>query len=143
MATYTLDQYQKLWRQRAAKLRRKSEVTARDAALHMEAAAKGMAPEKTGALRAGITHEKIKPGQYEVSSSVPGGFPYQFWINQTAPFRSLKMIWNSRQPTVYGDGTHFNTGTPRYWHFATLRTKEMFAKTALKNTRSVFKSAIG
>jgi hypothetical protein len=99
-----------------------------------------MSPNKSGALRRGILREKIESGQYQVSSSVPGPFPYQMWINQTAPFRSVKVVWNGRKPTVYGDGSHVNTGTPRFWHFATLRTREMFAKLGLKNTRKVFRN---
>lgn len=143
MATYTPDQYQKVWRSRATRLRKSGNNTARDAAMYMEASAKGMAPIKSGDLRAGITSKKLKSGQYEVSSKVPGNFPYNFWINQTAPFRTIRAVWNNSSPTVYGDGSHINTGTPRFWHFATIRTRDMFKRLAVKNTRKVFKTTIG
>ena len=133
MATYTISQYQRVWRKRASAIRKSGERTSNDAAMFMKATATGMAPSKTGKLRRGITKRKQKEGSYIVSSVVPGDFPYNLWVNQMAPFRTIKSVWNGRQPTVYGDGSHRITGTPRFWHFATLRTRNMFPKLAKKN----------
>ena len=37
------------------------------------------------------------------------------------------------------DGTHIITGSPRYWHFATLRTVNLFGRVARKNIQKVLK----
>jgi len=153
MATYNLDQYQKVWRMRAKKLKQAANKSVFRAAMFMESTAKGMSPKKSGDLREGIHREKIKSNVYEVSSSVPGDFPYQFWVNQTAPFRTLhfpKGGWNNKSGdwiryfkpgtvAVYGDGSHRITGTPRFWHLATLRTSKLFVDIAKKNISDVFK----
>lgn len=142
MATYTLDQYQRVWRKRAVELRKAAKKSSRDAASFMVATAKGMSPLKTGALRTGIISKPIKDAEYEVSSSVAKEFPYNLWVNQTAPFRTINAVWNGRNPTVYGDGTHRITGTPRFWHFATLRTYALFSRITRKNIQNVLKVRI-
>lgn len=144
MATYTPDAYQKLWRRRAVQLKKAAKKSSRDAAMFMTRTARGMAPSKSGNLRLGIS-EPISIGNnaYEVMSTVPGDFPYNLWVNQNAPYRSIEMKWNGFHPTVYGDGTHRQTGTARYWHFATLRTYNLFGKITRKNIQNVLKVRVG
>lgn len=128
MATYKISDAQKVWRKRAKELKNAAEKSARDAAMFMRNTARGMAPHKTGDLMKGINARPIENGQWEVTSTVNKDFPYQLWVNQTAPFRTVKMVWNNRLPVVYGDGSHTNTGTPRYFYLATLRTQKLFGK---------------
>jgi len=142
MATYTMDGYQKKMRMMASQLRRASRNSTTNAAMFMLRTAQGMAPFKTGDLRAGIKARHIKDSEWEVSSSVPKAFPYNLWVNQNAPYRTIKAVWNARQPTVYGDGTHTVTGTPRYWHFATIRTVAIFGSIVRKNIGKMLKVRI-
>lgn len=143
MATYTIDQYQRKMRGMAKQLQKAAKKSARDAAQFMANTARGMAPIKSGELRQGIVAKPIKDAEYEVSSTVPKDFPYNLWINQTAPYRTIHPWWNARQSTVYGDGSHINTGTPRFWHLATLRTYNLFGKIARKNIQKALRVTIG
>lgn len=139
MATYTIDQYQKKMRNMAKNLRKAAKKSSNAAAQFMVATARGMAPAKTGNLRRGIQAKPIKGTEWQVMSTVPKAFPYQFWVNQTAPHRTKLMWWNRYAPTVYGDGSHNITGTPRFWHFATLRTVNLFGRVTRKNVQKVLK----
>ena len=139
MATYTPDQYQKKMRNIAKNLRKVAKKSSNAASQFMVATARSMAPAKTGNLRRGIIAKPIKGAEFQVTSSVPKAFPYHFWVNQTAPFRTIPMWWNRYQATRYGDGTHTITGTPRYWHFATLRTVNLFGRLTRKNVQKILK----
>ena len=139
MATFTIDQYQKRMRNLAKNLRKAAKKSTNATAQFMVATARGLAPAKTGNLRRGIQAKPIKGAEWQVSSSVPKGFPYHFWVNQTAPLRTIHPWWNRYQATRYGDGTHNITGSPRYWHFATLRTVNLFGRITRKNIQKVLK----
>ncbi len=139
MPTFTLSQYQREWRNRASRLRKVAKKSTNAAAQFMVATARGMAPSKTGALRKGIVAKPIKDAEWEVSSSVQKSFPYNLWVNQSAPFRRIHPWWNEFRATTYGDGTHRITGSPRFWHFSTLRTQKLFGRVARKNFQSIFK----
>lgn len=143
MATYTPDQFQRKMRNMAKQLRKAAKKSTNAAAQFMVATARGMAPRKTGNLRRGIRAKAIKGAEFQVSSRVEKDFPYHFWINQSAPLRTIHPWWNRYQSTVYGDGTHSITGTPRYWHFATLRTLAVFGKITRKNIQKVLKARLG
>jgi len=138
MGTYTLDAYQKKMRGMARQLRNAAKKSSRDAAQFMSRTAKGMAGYKKGGLRDGIISKPIKGAEYQVSSSVPGNFPYNLWVNQTAPYRTIHPWW-SKAGAVYGDGTHRNTGTARFWHLATLRTQKLFGSVTRKNVQKILR----
>lgn len=154
MGTYTVDQYQRKWRMVAKQLKKAAEKSTRDAALFMRNTARGMAPIGVGKLRQGINANPKTNQEWEVSSIVPGNFPYNMWVNQQAPYRTLHFkqkggwIPPSRSKTggwvrafppntnvLYGDGSHINTGSPRFWHLATIRTVDVFGKLARKNVQ--------
>jgi len=138
MATYTLDQYQKVWRARARELKRASNRSASTAAMFMRNTARGFAPMKSGRLRQGIIATPLKDQEWQVSSGVSFSFPYHLWVNKTPPYKSPKMWWNGFHPTVYGDGTHRITGTPGYWTQAKIQTTRFFGNIARENVRKVF-----
>ncbi len=139
MPTYTPDQYQKRMRNLAKNLLKAAKKSTNAAAQFMVATARGMAPAKTGNLRRGIQPKSISGAEWQVISTVPKGFPYHFWVNQTAPMRTIHPWWNRYAGTVYGDGTHNITGSPRYWHLATLRTFGVFGRITRKNIQKVLK----
>lgn len=143
MATYTMDSYQKVWAQRAKAIKRNANKSAFQAARYMMAQAQSMTPRKTGATRAGIRKRKSGNAKYMVTSTVPGPFKQNMWANQTAPFRTIHPWWNNGKPTVYGDGSHRITGKPRFFHFATLRTKEKFPKITRANNLKALQVTIG
>lgn len=139
MATYTIDQYQRKMRNLAKNIRKAAKTSTNATAQFMVTTARGLAPAKTGALRRNIIAKSIKGAEFQVTSIVPKTFPYHFWINQTAPMRTIHPWWNRYQPTAYGDGTHTITGSPRYWHFATLRTIKLFGRITRKNIQKTLK----
>ncbi len=139
MGTFTIDQYQRKMRNLAKNIRKAAKKSTNAAAQFMVATARGLAPAKTGDLRRGIQAKLIKGAEFQVTSTVSQGFPHHLWINQNAPFRTIHPWWNRYQSTVYGDGTHNITGSPRYWHFATLRTVSLFGRLSRKNIQKVLK----
>lgn len=158
MGTYTPDQYQKLWKARAKAIVKAGNKASASAAHYMEASARAHAPQKTGALRAGI-HARKDGKSWRVTSTVPGGFKYNFWIDQRAPYRTLHMWWNHGTgvrfagrkglvtsvrgaPTVYGDGSHRTTGTPGFFRYAARRTSERFKKVAVQEVRKALRVTI-
>ena len=142
MATYTLQQAPKVWKNRVKTLQVKNARDARAAARYLRMTAISLAPRKTGALIQGILWKKLGDTEYEVASSVPGPFPYNLWVNQTAPFRTIHPWWAHGQSVVYGDGSHRNTGTPRYWYLATIRTWSMFAIKTREGVREALSSGV-
>lgn len=128
-----MKQYRATWRARVKQLKKDKVKSEAKAAKLMVAQSKSMAPRKTGATLKGIKARKKKES-FDVESWVAGQFKQNMWTNQTAPFRSPNMNWNERQPTVYGDGSHRTTGTPRWFHFAILRTRKEFPRFMRKNT---------
>jgi len=90
-----------------------------------EGIAKALAPTNTGRLKQGI-HSRVFKNKGEVLSSVPGPFPYHFWVNKTKPFRVLHFRKKNRffatpQDVIYGNTaiskSHNNikwTGMPGY-----------------------------
>jgi len=144
MAKYTPDQYQLRLRRLARDIKRGGSRTAEASAKYMESTAKGVAPRKKGDLREGIVaRPKGKGARWEVTSSVKGPFPYQFWVNNQAPYRTLGMVWNQRRGTVYGDGSHTVTGTPGYWSYAFRRTALFAKRVGRKNMQKALRVRIG
>lgn len=103
--------------------------------------AKFLAPRKTGATIRGIRKRKSREG-WTVESWVSGRFKQNLWVNQTSPFGAPLMVWNNRKPTIYGDGTHRTTGTPRFFHLATMRTRKKYIKLARANTLKALRAKL-
>lgn len=134
---------------RASKVRKLPVKTASEAATFMQRTARLLAPRDSGEVRRGI--KKTGPhgrGKYRVVSDVPGSFKQNLWANQTAPFRTLHFRGTGSgmaartEDVVYGDGTHRITGTPRFWHFATVRTRAKFVSLARANLKSALRVTI-
>jgi hypothetical protein len=137
MGTFrSLQQYRECWKKRAKELRKQGANTSLEAAQMLVAQARSMAPIKTGATMAGINYRKKGKG-YVVESTVPSEFKQNMWANQTAPFRSNKRMG------VYGEANHNYTGTPRFFHLATLRVQKMFLKLARNNVRKALRVNVG
>lgn len=127
---------------RASKAIQKSGIkTQNDAANLMMVNAKRLAPHDTGELIQGIQKRSTKNG-VRVISTVPGSFKQNLWTNQKAPFRRPRMYWNDYEPTVYGDGTHQNTGTPRWFDRAAQIVQKKYPSFAVRNTKDALKTAI-
>ena len=162
MGTYNLDQYQKVWRARAKELKRAAKKTTSTSAMFMRNTARGFAPIKTTKLRQGINARPSTSGgnsnAWEVSSIVPGAFPYNLWVNKSAGYKTLTFkskggwippsksttgnwvrVFAPNTSVVYGDGSHINTGTPGYWTQAKIQTSRFFGNLARKNVRNVFR----
>lgn len=142
MATYTLNQYHKVWKARAKRIKTAGIKSSSEAGNFMIASAKGMVPRYTHETLQGIGKEKTKDG-YDVVSRVPAkgktGFRQNLWTNQNVPYRTPHMYWNTDKdgnplPTLYGDGSHKTSGTPQWFHLATVRTKDEFPKIVRRNT---------
>lgn len=134
-----------VWMKRIKELKKAGIRTSQEAANLTKAIAKRLAPKKTGETIRGIKVRKRKK-DYIVESWVRPkgrtGFRQNFWTNQTAPHRRPKMYWNKGKQTLYGDGSHRTTGTPRWFHFATLRAREKFPKIAQARTRAALRARI-
>ena len=140
MGTYTLNNYQAVWKQRAAELRKAARKSTQTAAMFMRKTARGMAPRKTGKLMKGIRADPKGDAIWEVSSSVEKDFPYNLWVNRTPPYSRIHPWWNDFQSTTYGDGhSHINTGVPGYWNLAKGQTIRFFGRIARENVRKIFK----
>ena len=122
----------------------------------MQTTAKKLAPRKTGETIRGIRRRKAKNG-WTVESWVPGRFKQNLFANQTAPFRTVRYPkgawapprggkgWTMIAPpgtvAVYGQspGSWRWSGTPRFWHIASLRMKGKYRKLARKNTQKALR----
>jgi len=152
MATVRLRDAPKLWSRRERRLKREQKVTPLRAAKRMQSIAKKLAPRGTGETIRGIRRRKVKNG-WVVESLVRGRFKQNLFANRTAPFRTLRFVKNNRffrspQSVVYGRGGVSSggnpirwTGTPRFWHFASLRMRKKYGRQALKNTRKALRTA--
>jgi len=125
MATFTsVEQYKTEMTRRAKEYRRKALKDDREIATFVKATAVSLAPLDTGETIRGIKTGRKSGRYFVVSDVVPKGvtrFKQNMWTNRRAPHRTIHPFWNSGLPTVYGDGSHNTTGTPRWFHFATLR----------------------
>jgi hypothetical protein len=160
MGTYTVKQYQKVWRAKARAIEKAGIKSVKDAATFMVYTARGMAPKKSGATLRGIVARPMGTYKTAVRSYVNSTFKQNLWANQTAPFRTIHPWWNhgtsiriagtkgivtsvAGAPTVYGDGSHKVTGKPRFFHFATLDTRDNYLKIARKNTQKALRVGLG
>lgn len=136
----------KAYNQKRAKALHKAGIkSSSQAASFMKATAKRLAPHYTGETIRGITSKREKDYHIVTSKVSPKGitgFMQNMWANQTAPFRSVRMRWGKGKKVIYGDGTHHTSGTPRFFHIATLRTGKEFSKIARKNVKSALRVQI-
>ena len=146
-------QLQRAMSKKASEMRKNEIRTPSKVATFLQATAIKLAPRQTGKLIQGIKKSKGKGrGHYIVSSKVWGDFPYNMFVNQTAPFRTLrykKANWRlgikAGDKLVYGQSypSHWNiTGTPRFFHVATLRAMKNFKKIARINTRKALRAGV-
>lgn len=156
MGTYTLQGYRKELSNKIKRLRKSGDKSSFTASKYMVAQAKRLAPRKTGQTISGIRKRKRKSGQWTVESWVPGTFKQNMFANQTAPYRTLNYSEQSIQPfyaipqkVVYGKGAISPsgnqirwTGTPRFFHFAWLRTRDYFRKVTNVNTKKALRGAL-
>ena len=145
MTTYrTVEEAQAAYRAKGRELRKTCPKTSLQAAVYMIAQAQALAPRHTGETQSGIRKRKV--GQnYIVESRVnpkgKTGFMQNFWANQTAPYRTIHPRWARPKgsPVVYGDGSHHISGTPRFFHLATLRTRAKYVQLARANTQKALR----
>lgn len=155
MATFnSITKYRKVWKNRIKELRKQKNLSEKDASEFMVKTARSLAPRKTGATIKGIRMRKGK-NSWTVESWVPGLFKQNLFANQTAPYRTLHFekpnrFYTSPQTVVYGSGavspsgnSIMWTGLPRFFHFATLRTREKFKDIVKKNTNKALRVSIG
>lgn len=156
MGTYELKEYWRVMQSRKNNLRKVSIRTPIQAALNLRDLAISLAPFKTGETIAGIRVIDEGEGKVSVISDVPGSFKQNMFANQTAPFRTLRFGKNSKQPyfatpqnVVYGreavspSGKPIRwTGTPRFFHIATLRVWGRYRKLMRMNTRQALKVSL-
>lgn len=90
----------------------------------------------------GIKVRRIGRG-YRVISDVPaksGGFKQNMWANRTGSSRQPRMRWNKGKPTLYGDGSHNITGTPRFFDRAVQNTQKQYKSIAVRNLKDLLKT---
>ncbi len=151
MVTIPLKKAPQLWKKRMRKLQQVQRKTPREASKLMQRIAKRLAPRKTGETIRGIIRRQIKNG-WSVQSWVGGQFKQNLFANRTAPFRTIRYTQKNPffavpQTVVYGrsakspSGNPIRwTGKPRFWHFASLRTRKHYKKQARKNTRKALRT---
>lgn len=145
-------------------LKRAGIKTHQDSARFMYLTARRLAPKKSGALINGIKIQR-STDKSTVISSVPNPFPYNMWVNQSSKaltedrsYRTLKYPEGGKfkgvdgnwvtiakgEKLVYGSSpSHWRwTGTARFWHFATLRTREYMNVEIVKNVEKALKVTI-
>ncbi len=152
MATVPLRDASRLWSSRMKRLATSGRNDSLLGAKLMQRLAKRLAPRgKTGATVRGIRRRKVKDG-WSVESWVSGSFKQNLWANQTSPFRTLRFSKPNRffavpQTVVYGRSAKSAggrsivwTGTPRFWHFSSLRMKKVYRRLSVRNTRKSLRS---
>jgi len=144
MGTFNLQEYRKVLATRRKKLQKID--SPHKAAKYMELTAKQLAPRYTGETINGIRARRTNKVNWKVESTVlpkgKTGFRQNLWANQTAPFRSPRMYWNKNKPTLYGNGSHNISGLPRFFHFATLRTREKFLKITRESVENILRAGV-
>lgn len=157
MATFTsIQQYRQVMDSRMKAMRKNGIKSASQAASYMMTYAKKLAPRHSGDTIRGISKRPRKEG-YVVVSEVPGRFKQNLFANQTSPYRTLhfrakggKNYYAPNQTVVYGGAALSRggkqikwTGTPRFFHLATLRTRKYFRKVAVMNNRRALQTGFG
>jgi len=138
-------QYQKLMSKRADALRRAGIKTGSAAATFMQSTAIKLAPSSSGETVRGIRKTRRGRKYFVTSKVIPKGrrrFMQNMWANRTVPHRSVLVRWGAGRKVVYGDGSHNTTGTPRFFHFATLRSRKKFRDLGRRNTRAAMRVTI-
>jgi hypothetical protein len=119
--------------------------TPRQAAKFLKLKAKQLAPRKTGETIRGIRARKggNEKTSWRVESVVtPKGnqsFMQNFWANRTPPHHEPRMRWNQGRPTVYGDGSHRNTGVPRFFDVAGNLTQKRYFDLTVTRVHKILK----
>lgn len=81
--------------------------------------AQGLAPQKSGELKAGIRYRVYKREGYGIlSSTVSTAFPYNMWVNRSPGFRTIKgrfPFFLSRGRILYGGSARAPSRKPIQW----------------------------
>lgn len=115
--------------------------------------ARDLAPEKRGTLKAGIRRKTVtKRGNLisgTLSSSVPGAFPYNLWVNRSPGYRTIRGRWPfflSRGKILYGGSARSPsrkpinwTGTPGYFDKTIKFMEEKYPKMASEEVKNAIK----
>ena len=157
MAVYrSVEAYKQSLNKRAQAVQKAGIKSASQAASRMVLEAKRLAPVYSGATIRGIKKRPKKEG-YVVTSTVPGAFKQNLFANQTAPYRTLHFgprgggrVYGPNQTVVYGgaamsrNGNQIRwSGTPRFFHLATLRTRKYYRQVAVQNNRRALQTGFG
>jgi len=136
---------QRAFSRKADELRKDKTRTPSKTATFLQATAIKLAGVSSGETIRGIKKNKIKSG-YQVVSRVSAkgnkGFRQNLWMNQTAPHRTIIPRWSKGKKIVYGDGSHRITGTPRFFHLATLRARTKMMNIAKLNTKKSLRAGV-
>lgn len=144
MGTYRIQDYPRVLRNRAKRLKNVSSVAR--AATFMMQRASIMAPHSSGETLQSIRRKRITNNQYQVQSKVSGkpysgGKFYQnLWANMTPgshQSRTPKMWWNKHKPTLYGSGPFIWTGTPGFFDIAAKMTRKKFKDLVIKELHNI------
>lgn len=106
--------------------------TPADASAKFIIRAKNRAPRDTGETVNSIKLLQINGKMFRVVSIVSGRFKQNLWTNRSPPFAKPKMVWNNRQETTYGDGSHNTTGMPEWWTKSAIEIGKEYKSIALK-----------
>jgi hypothetical protein len=110
----------------SAELPKATNLALRELSLIGKRIAQNLAPQKSGALKRGITRKVFK-NKAEVTSRVFKSFPYHFWVNQnisTLDFRDFNRFFSVPQRVAYGKPAINPSGRPIIWTgFAGYMTK--------------------
>lgn len=137
----SISAYRAEWRKRYKSLRRAKDKSELTTAKLVQSTAKVLAPVYTGATVEGIRVRK-SPSGYTVESWVPGIFKQNMWANRTPPFDRPTMRWNKHKPTLYGDGSHRTSGTPRFFDIAVNQHKKSFRRIVRENTSKALRGKV-
>ena len=124
---------------RIKKLRRAGIRSQKKAAQLMVLEAKKLAPKRTGGIIRGLqAFHRVKYSK--VISRVFKSFPYNLWVNETTPYKRIRLIPKFRPKGMKKRVRFFYsevnvTGTPGYFTIATMKVAKVFPKIVLQNTR--------
>lgn len=91
MPKYTLESWNRALDAKIRELKKVPGRSSMKASKFLLYNAKRNAPRgDTGKLRLGLRRREKKNGVWQVTSTVPGSFPYNFWVDQRKGFRTLK-----------------------------------------------------
>ena len=137
--TWTLQAYRARLKKLNKDLKKAAASGPRQAAKFMQNEARRTAPVWSGETRRGIRIKPLKTTRgtkgWEVVSIVSGPYLQNLWTNRTAPYRQNKRMG------VYGAGGHRRvSGTPRWFHFATIRARDRYVNVMRRKVKGALQA---